>query len=207
MKKLSFVVVGSGFRAMFYGRIARTYPELFEMKYMLCRSQEKADRIRTQTGFSVTTSKEACEACRPDFVVVAVNKANIADVAEEWALRGHAVLTETPAGASLEQLERIWELRERCGCRIQVAEQYFHYPSLSVGMKYIERGDIGEPFSLYISAAHDYHGASIMRKYLSVGQEAFAVAAKRFRFPLTETDSREGAVTDGRTTGERYRAV
>lgn len=200
MKKLSFVVVGSGFRAMFYGRIARTYPELFEMKYMLCRSQEKADRIRTQTGFSVTTSKEACEACRPDFVVVAVNKANIADVAEEWALRGHAVLTETPAGASLEQLERIWELRERCGCRIQVAEQYFHYPSLSVGMKYIERGDIGEPFSLYISAAHDYHGASIMRKYLSVGQEAFAVAAKRFRFPLTETDSREGAVTDGRTT-------
>ena len=200
MKKLSFVVVGSGFRAMFYGRIARTYPELFEMKYMLCRSQEKADRIRTQTGFSVTTSKEACEACRPDFVVVAVNKANIADVAEEWALRGHAVLTETPAGASLEQLERIWELRERCGCRIQVAEQYFHYPSLSVGMKYIERGDIGEPFSLYISVAHDYHGASIMRKYLSVGQEAFAVAAKRFRFPLTETDSREGAVTDGRTT-------
>ena len=200
MKKLSFVVVGSGFRAMFYGRIARTYPELFEMKYMLCRSQEKADRIRTQTGFSVTTSKEACEACRPDFVVVAVNKANIADVAEEWVLRGHTVLTETPAGASLEQLERIWELRERCGCRIQVAEQYFHYPSLSVGMKYIERGDIGEPFSLYISAAHDYHGASIMRKYLSVGQEAFAVAAKRFRFPLTETDSREGAVTDGRTT-------
>ena len=200
MKKLSFVVVGSGFRAMFYGRIARTYPELFEMKYMLCRSQEKADRIRTQTGFSVTTSKEACEACRPDFVVVAVNQATIADVAEEWALRGHAVLTETPAGASLEQLERIWELRERCGCRIQVAEQYFHYPSLSVGMKYIERGDIGEPFSLYISAAHDYHGASIMRKYLSVGQEAFAVAAKRFRFPLTETDSREGAVTDGRTT-------
>ena len=192
--------MGSGFRAMFYGRIARTYPELFEMKYMLCRSQEKADRIRTQTGFSVTTSKEACEACRPDFVVVAVNKANIADVAEEWVLRGHTVLTETPAGASLEQLERIWELRERCGCRIQVAEQYFHYPSLSVGMKYIERGDIGEPFSLYISAAHDYHGASIMRKYLSVGQEAFAVAAKRFRFPLTETDSREGAVTDGRTT-------
>lgn len=200
MKKLSFVVVGSGFRAMFYGRIARTYPELFEMKYMLCRSQEKADRIRTQTGFSVTTSKEACEACRPDFVVVAVNKANIADVAEEWVLRGHTVLTETPAGASLEQLERIWELRERCGCRIQVAEQYFHYPSLSVGMKYIERGDIGEPFSLYISVAHDYHGASIMRKYLSVGQEAFAVAAKRFRFPLTEMDSREGAVTDGRTT-------
>ena len=48
MKKLSFVVVGSGFRAMFYGRIARTYPELFEMKYMLCRSQEKADRIRSQ---------------------------------------------------------------------------------------------------------------------------------------------------------------
>ena len=124
MKKLSFVVVGSGYRAMFYGRAARTYPELFEMKYMLCRSQEKADRIRTQTGFSVTTSKEACEACRPDFVVVAVNKANIADVAEEWALRGHVVLTETPAGASLEQLERIWELRERCGCRIHLQRKW-----------------------------------------------------------------------------------
>ena len=42
---LSFVIVGSGWRSEFYVRIAKQYPEQFNLKYMLCRSQEKADKM------------------------------------------------------------------------------------------------------------------------------------------------------------------
>ena len=38
---LSYAIVGSGYRSVYYARIARTYPVLFRAMY-LCRSEEKA---------------------------------------------------------------------------------------------------------------------------------------------------------------------
>ena len=38
---LSYAIVGSGYRSVYYARIARTYPVLFRAMY-LCRSTEKA---------------------------------------------------------------------------------------------------------------------------------------------------------------------
>ena len=38
---LSYIIVGSGYRAQYFGRIAKTYPDLFRAMY-LCRSVEKA---------------------------------------------------------------------------------------------------------------------------------------------------------------------
>lgn len=203
MRKLSFVIVGSGFRSKFFGRIAQTYPELFDLKYVLCRSEEKAQAITRETGFPTTTSIELCEACKPDFVIIAVNKANIADVAEEWAMKGIPVLTETPAGSDIEKLKRLWQLRTEHGCKIQVCEQYFHHPSLVPGLKTIEEGKIGETESMYLSLCHDYHGASLIRKYLRIGQELFTVSGQSFTYPLTETDSRQGAITDGRVADKQ----
>ena len=58
MRPLSFVIIGSGFRAMFYGRIARRYLELFTLKYILCRSEEKAAKAHGETGFPTTVSDE-----------------------------------------------------------------------------------------------------------------------------------------------------
>ena len=46
---LTHVVVGSGYRAEYFGRIARTWPELFKACY-LCRSVEKAALMRRNTG-------------------------------------------------------------------------------------------------------------------------------------------------------------
>ena len=45
MKKFRFVIVGSGWRSLFYVRIAKEMPEVFEVAALLCRSEEKAQKI------------------------------------------------------------------------------------------------------------------------------------------------------------------
>ena len=74
MKKHRFIIVGSGWRSLFYVRIAKALPEVFELCAMLCRTEEKAERMAKENGIYTTTSIEECKAINPGFVVVVVNK-------------------------------------------------------------------------------------------------------------------------------------
>ena len=60
-------------------------------------------------------------------------------------------------------------------------------------------GRLGDPYAVYLSVAHDYHGVSLIRRMLKIGLEPVRMRGSRYEFPVTETDSRYGAVTDGRT--------
>lgn len=199
MKPLSFIIIGSGWRAMFFVRIAKRFPEHFRLEYMLCRNKEKAERIAREQGIRTAVSAEECEAAKPDFVVAAVSKDAIYQVTREWALKGFAVLCETPAGMNRDELTGLWDLKENHGAKIQVAEQYIRYPVIAAGLKAVSRGKLGEPYGVRLSAAHDYHGASLIRRMLGVepGEWTMRMRGKRYRFPVTQTDSRYGAVTDG----------
>ena len=48
---LSYVIVGSGYRAQYYGRVARTWPEQFRAVF-LCRSEEKAAKMKRRAARS-----------------------------------------------------------------------------------------------------------------------------------------------------------
>ena len=201
---LSYLIVGSGYRAKFYARIAGTYPSLFSAMF-LCRSQEKAELMLRKTGVPAVCSAEEAEAFRPDFVVVAVNKTSITDVCVEWASRGYPVLMETPAGMTREQLVQLWNL-SRNGARIAVAEQYRRYPDMIAGLQAVAAGRIGTPGSAYLSLAHDYHGMSLLRRMLLAEGESYAIRGERTMHPVTETDSRTGPVP-GNPVRERARDV
>ena len=194
---LSYVIVGSGYRAEYLGRIAKTYPDLFRALY-LCRSEEKARLMKRRTGVEAVTHPEACLAFRPDFIVVAVDRGHVADVAEEWIERGFPVVTETPVGDTMEKLLRLWEAGQR-GAKIVCCEQYHRYPILAAGLEAVRRNQIGPASSLYVSLLHDYHAASLIRKalLLPVG-EAYTLRGVRLDNRAVETDSRYGAIWDGR---------
>ena len=188
--RISFLIVGSGYRAKFYGRIARRYPALFSAMF-LCRSEEKAALMTQETGVPAVLTAEEGEAFKPDFVVVAVNKTSITDVCIEWVNRGYPVLMETPAGMTREQLVHLWEIRQS-GTLIAVAEQYRRYPDMIAGLQAVEAGKIGTPGSAYLSVAHDYHGMSLIRKMLLAEGESYVIRGERTMHPVTETDSRTG---------------
>lgn len=143
MAKLRFIVVGSGWRSLFYWRIAQALPERFELCAMLCRTEEKAEKMHREYGVPVSTSAEQCAALHPDLVVVAVNKASIAAVSTEWLARGFAVLSETPAALEEEALRALWQLH-RQGAKLQVAEQYWLYPTLAKRLAAVHSGALVE---------------------------------------------------------------
>lgn len=197
---LNYVIVGSGYRAEYFGRIARTWPGLFRACY-LCRSEEKAARMRAGSGAeAVLTAKEAM-AFKPDFIVVAVDRRHVADVAEEWIGHGFPVVTETPVGDTEEKLLRLGALAER-GAKIVCCEQYHRYPILAAGLEAVRQGAIGTPQSAYISLAHDYHAASLLRRALMIGRERYEMRCFHRVSPAVNTDSRYEAIVDGSMTEE-----
>lgn len=194
---IRFAVIGSGWRSLFYVRIARALPDMFELTALLCRGQEKADRIQKEYGIHTTTSEDEVIVSKPDFVVSAVNKSSMSDVVRYWAAKGIPVLSETPAGLDIDTLKAIRQDVEN-GARIQVAEQYFLYPSIKAVIDECKSGTIGEPVSLTISAMHDYHAASVIRRMLDTGLEDVTVTGKTFSMKVTDTRTRYEVLTEGR---------
>lgn len=206
-KKARFVIVGSGWRASFYVRVAKAFSEQFELLYMLCRTAEKAERLAKELDIPTTTKIQDCIDAKPDFVVVAVTKASMTDTALEWLNRGFFVLAETPAALNLETLEKLKNLGEK-GKRLVIAEQYRLYPENAAILSVLEKGLIGEPTTLNISLAHEYHGASLIRAFLKIPAEMkFSVRAKTYEFPTTETLTRYEHFTDGRIADKKRTAA
>ena len=196
MANIRYVIVGSGWRSEFYVRIAQAMPEEFEAAAMLCRTPEKAAKMQEKTGVHAVVSEAECVSLKPDFVVVAVNKADIFKGARHWLNKGFPVLCETPAAQTLEDLEDAWQLQ--CyGARLQTAEQYHLFLRYEAVINAVQSGIIGEPWAVDLSVAHDYHAVSLIRRILGTGFENASFIGKRFSFPVLETACRDGIVTDG----------
>ena len=202
MGKYRFIIVGSGWRSLFYVRIAKALPDMFELGAMLCRTKEKAERMASENGIYTTTSIEECREMKPDFVVVAVNKASIANVSKEWMEYGFTVLCETPVAQDLNMLQELWQMH-LAGRKLVVAEQYKYDSLYRAQLTLLEKELIGEPSFLHISLAHEYHGASLMRAFLNETYAAdFSVSANTYVFPTVETLSRYEKITDGRVASK-----
>ena len=198
---LSYLIVGSGYRAEFFGRIAARYPGLFRAMF-LCRSEEKVALMQARTGLPATVALHEALAFRPDFAVAAVDRGHVAAVTEEWVERGFPVVAETAVGSTEQELHRLWALQREKGAKIVCCEQYHRYPVIAEGIRRIEAGMIGETHTAYLSLAHDYHGISLIRHLLGTYDEPYVLHAEQTASPALATDSRYGAIMDGHTDRE-----
>lgn len=204
---MRFIIVGSGWRSLFYVRIAKNLPEHFELSALLCRSQEKAEKISNEENLHTTTSIEECVNLKPDFVVVTVNKASIFNVSLDWLKRGFKVLCETPVVFSKEKLLELKELPENLKSNLFVAEQYKYFATNQAILKILQKNLIGEPSFVNISLTNDHHAASLIREFLQEKTETECKIKKKiFSFPTREFMNRYERFTDGRI-GEKKRGL
>lgn len=198
MSKIVFGLIGSGWRAEFYIRIAKALPELFNITGVLIRNEEKGKLFAEKFGVSVVNSIEELTKDNPDYVVLAIKRGLVSDYLTELFQRGIPVLCETPPGESLEALEALWESFRQYAPKIQIAEQYFAQPLYAAWYQAICDGKLGEVQNINISALHGYHGISIIRQILNTGFEDCRIYGKRFSFDITETYGRDGMIFDGK---------
>lgn len=191
---------------MYYVRIAKALPQHFEMCMMLCRTAEKARYMHETYQIPTTVNETDIIDTKPDFIVIAAYKNDNLSLSLKWIERGFHVIQETPASTDLSGIEK---LRNTPGAetKLIIAEQYRFDPYHSAIRKLLERNLIGEPQYLYLSAAHDYHAASLMRFFLNLcADEGFSINADEFTFLSAETRNRYEEFKDGRTA-EKKRTI
>lgn len=176
-EKIRFGIVGVGWRADFFLRIAHLMPELFEVICVQARNPDRGASI-TQTWDvpTVRTLPELLTHTAMHFVVVSVPQPVAPQVIEAVATQGWPVLTETPPAQTVEDLTHLYSLVQK-GARIQVAEQYQFQPLHAARIHLAQSGKLGQVSQAQISAAHGYHGISLLRRFLNVGFENVEIHA------------------------------
>jgi predicted dehydrogenase len=189
-------VVGSGWRAEFFVRLARLLPAELTLVGAAVRRPEAADELRKSWSVPCYLSPlELVRGVRPDFVISSVPWAANPEVVTTVVEAGTPVLTETPPAPDLESLRALWE---RIGDRglVQVAEQYPLYPGHAARRELVRQGLIGSPTSVQVSSTHGYHAVALIRGFLQVGRDRLVVAGSRFTAPLVNPLDRAGWTDD-----------
>ncbi len=200
MKKIRFALIGTGWRADFFLRIAKEMPEQFEVTHLMSRSEEKAAAYAKEWGIATTTKMDELLAAKPDFALLSISHFAFEEYIKILGDAGMPILCETPPASNRDALYRIWDYVQANNVKIQIAEQYEYWPLYASINKIVEKGMIGEISNMRLAALHGYHAVAVFRRVLGTGMGGVSVKGERFTFPVVETDSRYGIVNNGAMT-------
>ena len=182
---IKYGIVGAGWRSEFYLRIATLLPDTFKVSGIYIRNPEKQVEFAEKYNAKIVTSLDELLNTDFDFIVSCVNKAGICDTIRELANKNIPVLTETPIGTSIAEIDNfLAEIKPEW--RVQVAEQFHFQPRNAAIKSIIESGILGEITQVQLSCCHDYHAASLIKFFLGTGEEI----PESFSFNIPDTVNR-----------------
>lgn len=192
----TFGIVGSGWRADFFARLAGLLPERLTLVGAAVRRAGSLAEVAHRWSVPVYLSPaELIAKQHPDFIVVSVPWPATPEITAAIVDGGVRVLAETPPAPDADGLRALWA---RVGGRnlVQVAEQYLLMPGHAARREIVARGLIGQPTSVQVSSTHGYHAVSMIRGLLGTGYGPVRVRASRFTAPLLDPLTRAGWTGD-----------
>jgi len=188
----TIAVIGAGWRAQFFIRLAKLMPEKFEIVGVVARKENVRAKLGLDFGVQTfsSVSQLLCHK-KPDYAIVSVSWDANPGVVEELVTAGIHVLCETPPAPTLEALQSLWQSVGSSDI-VQVAEQYMLLPGHAARLAIIGAGTIGQVGSVEISSTHGYHAVSIMRGFLDAGFEPTEITTRQFSAPLVDPLARAG---------------
>lgn len=187
-----FVLIGAGWRADFYLRIAATLPERFRVTGALVRDEAKGKTFERQWHVpSYRDLESLLKATSPAFAVISTPWAMTPVFINALAKRDIPALAETPPAPNVAGLKKLLPLIKR-NAKVQVAEQYLFQPLHAARLELVNSGRLGKISQAQVSVAHGYHGISIMRAMLGITFENVTITAKSFTSKIVEGSDRSG---------------
>ena len=182
MNPTKIAIVGAGWRADFFLRLALLMPDRFEVVGWVARNPKKFGEYPVPTYLNVgdLLLKE-----KPDFAISAVSWAANPEIVTVLVNAGIPVLSETPPAPDKDSLRKLWASVGSKGL-VQVAEQYMRLPMHAARLAATRRSEIGEVTSVQVSSTHGYHAVSMMRTFLQAGFGPSEIRATNFTAPLVD---------------------
>lgn len=193
MGKIRFGIIGGGWRAEFYTRIAEACPERFEVAGAVVRDEAKAASFADTWNVRVYGTLDALlQKETPDFMVVSVPWAACPALLVQLAERDVPALSETPPAPDLAGLLELHAELAKRGAHVQVAEQYPLQPLHAARQALVDSGRLSRVSQVQLSVAHGYHGMALLRRWLGVGFETAAIRAFVHESPIVKGPGRGG---------------
>ncbi len=190
MTPAPFAIVGGGWRAAFFLRIADAMPERFRVTGVLTRDPARRAAVSEEFGTETPASLADLLAGHPSFVVLATPWPATPAFLRELTDLGIPALAETPPAPDLDGLRALAPLALRG--RIQVAEQYRYQPLHAARLAVVRSGRLGRVSQARVAAAHGYHGVDLLRRLLDLTDEPLTITAHRFVSPIVAGPDRSG---------------
>jgi predicted dehydrogenase len=191
-----FGLIGTGWRAEFFLRLASALPDRFRVAGVVTRTPERGETMTTKWGVpSYTTIEDLLAAGPLDVVIPCVPWPVTPAVTAELVEHNTKVLAETPPAPDTEGLRALWQRVGPTGL-VQVAEQYMLMPAHAARGEVVRRGVIGEATSVQMSSTHLYHAMSMIRALLDVGHTPARVVAQSFTAALADPLTPDGWTDD-----------
>jgi predicted dehydrogenase len=197
MAAAKFGVVGSGWRAEFFRKLAGVLPGELELTGVAVRRAERAEQLRADWGVPAFLSPlELLEKGRPDFVVTSVPRAVNPDIVADLVRAGAKVLSETPPATDEAGLRALWS-EVGAANAVQVAEQYPMYPGHTARAELVRQGVVGQATNVQVSSTHTYHAIALIRSLLAAHDAGpVRVNATLVHAPLVNPLNRAGWTGD-----------
>jgi predicted dehydrogenase len=194
-KRINIGLVGSGWRAEFFLRIAQALPDRFHVTGCMSRKPETRAKLAKDWQIPAVETIEQLVKTKPDFVIVSVPREISPDLILELAAHDMPVLGETPPAAGIADMERLWQKLPK-NARVQIAEQYPLRPLHAARLAFVASGKLGNVTEAQVSVAHGYHGTVLIRSFLGVGFEPAVIEAYDFLSSITAGRGREPGPTE-----------
>lgn len=189
---LPFALVGHGWRADFFLRVAAALPERFRCTGVVTRGEAAGAGVERAWGVPTHRSVGALLAAgEPLAVVTSVPWAATPDVVRELVAHDVAVLAETPPAPDAAGLRALWRDVGASGL-VQVAEQNPFLPVLAALGQLVGDGVLGAPTSAWLSWTHGYHAVAVLRRLLHAGAGPVTVRAATAEGLLVQGPDRTG---------------
>ena len=203
---IKYGIIGAGWRAEFYLRIAALMPDAFKVSGIYIRNKQKREEFSKKYNATIFDTLEKLLKTDFDFIVSCVNKAGICDTIRELAGKNIPLLTETPIGTSNKEIDDfLAEIKP--DWRVQVAEQFHFQPRNSAIKSVIESGILGEIKQVQLSCCHDYHAASLIRFFLGTGDEMPQTSSFTLPDAINRYNSRAGLLNEPETVTSEEKFV